>query len=144
MNQDESASDPLLGAICEFRQELIQWIDRQLAYSRDRERRLEPGPSAPVVASLVRGSLIETQMTPTAASGSANPRTVDSAEPQDFVPSRPAAPKLGSNREPEAMRQVGEHPTEPFTAADARNRLDALARQLGERLRASEEARKGN
>ncbi|MBV8488421.1 MAG: hypothetical protein JO161_09085, partial [Planctomycetaceae bacterium] len=40
MNVDEEGEDPLIGAIVEFREELIEWIDTQLAQLRERDTRL--------------------------------------------------------------------------------------------------------
>jgi hypothetical protein len=142
MNQDEPASDPLLKAISEFRQELIQWIDSQLASSRDLERRHESVTPTPIVAASVRGSLIEVKAN-LHASGSMTPKPADPAGVQAPVPSRQVGPIPGSNAQSEAVRPVGEPVINTFPAADARDRLDALARQLGERLRASAATRNG-
>ena len=38
MSVDEEGADPLIGAIGEFREELIQWIDTQLAQLRSATR----------------------------------------------------------------------------------------------------------
>jgi hypothetical protein len=84
MSVDEEGADLLIGAIGEFREELIQWIDNQLAQLRERETRF---------AVPVNGN--------------------------------------GSGTLPAA---------EPVAGSDARHRLDALARQLNERLRNNEES----
>lgn len=86
MSVDEEGEDPLLGTIAEFREELIQWIDTQLAQLRERDTRL-------VVPAAVNGS--------------------------------------GTSAAAESV-----------AGGDARHRFDALARQLGERLRNTEESPK--
>ncbi len=84
MSVDEEGADLLIGAIEEFREELIQWIDTQLAQLRERDARL-------------------------------------------------AIPALGNGQGAIAA-------AEPVAGGDARHRLDALARQLHERLRNTEES----
>ncbi len=86
MSVDEEGADPLIGAIGEFREELIQWIDTQLAQLRERDARL----AVPAIAN--------------------GQSTIAAAE--------------------------------PVAGGDARHRLDALARQLNERLRNTEESPK--
>ena len=89
MSVDEEGADLLIGAIEEFREELIQWIDAQLAQLRERDMRLA---------------------VPAASNGSNGSGTIAGAE--------------------------------PVAGGDARHRLDALARQLNERLRNNEESPK--
>ncbi len=114
MSTDERPADLLVEAIGEFRLELMQWIDFQLSLLSQREAR--PGDAG--VAAGVDGSSThrhEAQAIPMAEAD---------------VPFAPASP---------APHEV----SEAATQVDPRLRLDALARRLGERIRHSEETRKG-
>jgi hypothetical protein len=92
MSEGGKGTDPLLKAIAEFREELIQWIDAQLVILRQRE--------------------------PDQGNSSAN---------SDHAESRPVTQEL----------------IESSPAADSRQRLNALARQLKDRLRHSGGSRGG-
>jgi hypothetical protein len=111
IGQDERREDPLLGAICEFRQELIRWIDCQISQCRQREGRLgEPVPGVSAVPP--QSSRSDSQL---------------KSEPPTVKP----------------LRDLSDAPSDVAQPGDARDRLDALARQLGERLRLSEAGRRG-
>ncbi len=115
MNKDEGPADPLVEAIGEFRLELIEWIDCQLNLLCDRET----WPVADSAGALVPGKVLASRPeSPESPAWSTDARTVPS--------------KLQPADAEQAPAQV-----------DSRNRLDAVARRLGERLRLAEESRKG-
>jgi hypothetical protein len=111
--RDENPEDPLLCAINEFRQELIRWIDSQLSLLRQREAQTE-APSPDLAASAGLAARLGSRPE-SDASGPGKSAAQDPHPGQGETPSR----------------------------SDARDRLDALARQLSERLRLSEGGRKG-
>ncbi len=117
MSKDEGPADLLVEAIGEFRQELIEWIDSQLKLLREREAR----PMAGSAEAIAPASVLSIRPEPLAATA-----------PVTTVESRIAAQKSG-------LAEAAESPPQ----ADSRHRLDAVARRLGERLRQSEESRKG-
>jgi hypothetical protein len=115
MSQDEGGADLLLQAIGEFRQELIQWIDSQLGLLREREARLTASPPETVSAILVPATRPE-------------PRAQSVPASRAKIAPQGASPAVTAEMSP---------------SADARHRLDTLARQLGERLRLSGGSRRG-
>jgi hypothetical protein len=141
MSQDDGGDDPLLKAIGEFRQELIEWIDIQLESLRESangiDSRIEPFPprtAPPVSTRSVRQESTDARGDGTETLGGRGGGLVG-------APKRESIVNAGSSqgaRLPHAG--LGDH-AEP---ADARGRLDALARQLGERLRAAETPRKSS
>jgi hypothetical protein len=139
MSQDDGGDDPLLRAIREFRQELIAWIDVQLGSLRESasamESRIEPlapRTPAPISTRSVR------QDDPDAP--------LDGTEK---LAGRVGGLAAAAKREPivstalsQDARLARSGPGDHAEPADARGRLDALARQLGERLRSGEAPRK--
>jgi hypothetical protein len=120
MSKDERPPEDLLvEAIGEFRQELIEWIDFQVSLLCERETRPIAGSAGAIPPATVLAVWPEPQAVTAAAPASA------------------AEPKLVAQRAGPA--EAAESPS----PADARHRLDVVARRLGERLRQSEEARKG-
>jgi hypothetical protein len=115
--QDENREDPLLSAISEFRQELIRWIDSQVGLIRQRDSQSESSTAGPAALT---------------------PLQVRSAPRQEADAPTPAAARM-LNPEPKPVAPAAE----VQTSGDARDRLEALARQLGERLRLSEGGRRG-
>ncbi len=111
--QDESRDDPLLCAIEDLRQDLIRWIDGRLSQYRQREAQPET-PSAASAASMGLPMRSESRVENDAPSNG-----------------KPAAHESHTGQADTRSR------------GDARVRLDALARQLGERLRLWEASRKG-
>ena len=115
MSKDERPEDLLVEAIGEFRLELIEWIDFQLNLLCERE-------AWPMAGS----------------AGAIAPADVLAAQPESQAATAPAAEsKIVPQRSGPA--KAAESPAQP----DSRHRLDAVARRLGERLRLSEESRKG-
>ena len=115
MSKDEGPEDLLVEAIGEFRLELIDWIDFQLNLLCERE-------AWPMAGS----------------AGAVAPANVLAARPELQAATAPAAEsRIVSQRSGPA--EAAESPAQP----DSRHRLDAVARRLGERLRLSEESRKG-
>ena len=115
MSKDEGPEDLLVEAIGEFRLELIEWIDFQLNLLCEREA----WPMAGSAGAIAPANVLAARPEPHAA-------TAPAAESR-IVPQR-SGPAEGA-----------ESPAQP----DSRHRLDAVARRLGERLRLSEESRKG-
>ncbi len=115
MNKDEGPADLLVEVIGEFRLELIEWIDCQLNLLCDREAWPVAESAGALAPAKVLASLPESPATP---APSTDARIVPPR-------SRPA--------------DVEQLPAQ----VDSRNRLDAVARRLGERLRLAEESRKG-
>ncbi|HMF35476.1 MAG TPA: hypothetical protein VKF17_02510 [Isosphaeraceae bacterium] len=115
MSKDEGPADLLVEAIGEFRQELIEWIDFQLNLLCERE-------AWPI----------------TGSAGAVAPANVLAARPEPQAATAPVAVLrvVAQSSEP---AEAAESPAQP----DSRHRLDAVARRLGERLRLSEESRKG-
>ncbi|MGD0044025.1 MAG: hypothetical protein ABSE84_27080 [Isosphaeraceae bacterium] len=115
MSKDEGPEDLLVEAIGEFRLELIEWIDFQLNLLCERE-------AWPMAGS----------------AGAIAPANVLAARPE---PQAATAPPAESRIVPQRSgpAEAAESPAQP----DSRHRLDAVARRLGERLRLSEESRKG-
>jgi hypothetical protein len=139
MSQDDGGDDPLLRAIGEFRQELIEWIDVHLGSLRESadgiESRIEPFPSrtAPPV------STRSVRQESTDAPGDGTEAPAGKGGGLVTAPKRDSIVNYGSSQDAGLPRaRLGDH-AQP---ADARGRLDALARQLGERLRATEGPRK--
>jgi hypothetical protein len=135
MSQDDGGTDPLLRAIGEFRQELIEWIDVQLGSLHNSangvESRIEPFPSRPASSISTRSGRLETTNSP----GAGTERLVSRNGVMDPVPKRDSIVNSSSDRDAKLPRAgPGAH----AGPADARGRLDALARQLGERLRTVE------
>ena len=115
MSKDERPEDLLVEAIGEFRLELIEWIDFQLNLLCERE-------AWPMAGS----------------AGAIAPADVLAAQPESQAATAPAAEsRIVPQRSGPA--KAAESPAQP----DSRHRLDAVARRLGERLRLSEESRKG-
>jgi len=117
MSKDEGPADLLVEAIDELRQELIEWIDFQLDLLCEREAWPMVGSAGAIAPANVRAEKSEPQAA-TAPATAAELRIV----PQRSGPAEAA---------------------ESPAPADSRHRLDAVARRLGERLRLSEESRKG-
>ena len=115
MSKDEGPEDLLVEAIGEFRQELIEWIDLQLNLLCEREAL----PLAGSAGGITSASAVAVRPEPPTA-------TTPGAESR-IVPQKPGPPETAGS------------PAQP----DSRHRLDAVARRLGERLRLSEESRKG-
>jgi hypothetical protein len=137
MSQDDGGADPLLRAIGEFRQELLQWIDVQLGSLRESESQQEPVPP--------RGSLTnsaQSNRTESGASPGVGPEK-PSARGGDRIVRAPHTVWASPTSEPPSRRPPVTDPTSSNPPADARDRLDALARQLGERLRGADGSRKG-
>jgi hypothetical protein len=139
MSQDDGGTDPLLRAIGEFRQELIEWIDVQLGSLRQSangaESRNEPLASRTISSISTRSGRQETTDSP----GADTERLVGRDGSMVAAPKQDSTVNSGSGRDTRLPRAgLGEN----APPADARGRLDALARQLGERLRAVEGPRK--
>jgi hypothetical protein len=138
MSQDDGGTDPLLRAIGEFRQVLIEWIDVQLGSLHDSangvESTIEPFPPRPASSISTRSGRLETTDSP----GAGTERLVSRNGVMDPVPKRESIVNSGSDRDTK-MPRAG--PGAHAAPADARGRLDALARQLGERRRAVERPR---
>jgi len=117
MSKDEGPADLLVEAIGEFRQELIEWIDFQLGLLSEREAR----PGAGLAGAIAPANV-----------PAARPETQAAAAPGTMAESRIVPQTSG-------LAEAAEAPP----PADSRHRLDAVARRLGERLRLSEESRKG-
>ncbi len=116
MNKDEGPADLLVDAIGEFRVELIEWIDSQLELLADRE-------AWPIADS---------------AGATAPGKVVAAPRPEPLT----AAPSSTDARTSTQQSRSAEG-AESSPPADSKNRLDAVARRLGERLRLAEESRKG-
>ena len=116
MSDKEDGADPLVAAIGEFRQELVGWIDSLLGAVRERYARTASRP--PEQAAIPQGFT----------------RRSESRGDGVTAPEGRPAPR-------EANRTAA---SEPPSKGDSRHRLDALARQLGERLRLSEASRGGS
>jgi hypothetical protein len=116
MSKDEGPVDLLVEAIGEFRLELIDWIDLQLKLLSEREA----WPMAGSAGAIAPANVLAARPEPQAATA---PGAESRIIPQRSGPAEPA-----------------ESPAQP----DSRHRLDAVARRLGERLRLSEESRKGS
>ena len=116
MSEKEDGADPLVTAIGEFRQELVGWIDALLGAARERKSRTAAPPpqTANTVPDLARGAERRRDGV-TATEGRTSTREENPAE----------ASQSPSNGDP-------------------RHRLDALARQLGARLRNPEAAKDRN
>src|SRR3954463_16423088 len=138
MSQDDGGNDPLLRAIGEFRQELIEWIDVQLGSlcesASGAESRFEPFTSRTAFSTSTRSGRLEAPDSP----GAATERLVSRDGGMVAAPKRESIVSSGSSTDARLARPVARDHAGP---ADARGRLDALARQLGERLRAVEGAR---
>ena len=117
MSKDEGPKDLLVEAISEFRLELMDWIDFQLNLLREREAR----PMAGSAGAIAPANVLAARPEPQAATA---PATVAESR---IVPQR------------SGPAEAAELPAQ----SDSRHRLDAVARRLGERLRLSEESRKG-
>ncbi len=116
MSDKEDGADPLVAAIGEFRQELVGWIDSLLGAVRERQARSAARPAEPANSGPGLARRAESRGDGVAASeGRAAPRQENRAEA-----------------------------SQPPSNGDPRHRLDALARQLGARLRNSEAARGGS
>ncbi len=121
MSKDEGPEDLLVKAIGEFRLELLDWIEFQLNLLCERE-------AWPMAGS----------------AGAIAPANVLAARPEPQVATAPAtapatAAELRIVPQRSGRAEAAESPAQP----DSRHRLDAVARRLGERLRLSEESRKG-
>ena len=116
MSDKDVSADPLVAAIGEFRQELVGWIDSLIGAVRERHARAAARPLEPAATppGLARRSESRGDGV-TAAEGKPTPREENKATV-----------------------------SEPLAKGDSRHRLDALARQLGERLRHSEASRGGS
>jgi hypothetical protein len=138
MSQEDGGTDPLLRAIGEFRQELIEWIDVQLGSLPDSangtESRIEPIAARTAPSISTRSGRQETTDSP----GAATERLVSRDGSMVAAPKREPIANSGSSRDTSLPRAGPGHHAGP---ADARGRLDALARLLGERLRAVEAPR---
>jgi hypothetical protein len=115
MSDKDGGADPLVAAIGEFRQELVGWIDSLLGAMRERHARtaVRPPEQVATVPGLARRSDVRRDAV-TASQG----RTVPREENQTVA-------------------------SDPPLKGDSRHRLDALARQLGDRLRHSDASRGG-
>jgi hypothetical protein len=113
MSKEEGPAN-LLEAIGEFRLELIEWIDFQVDLLCEREA----WPVAGSSGAIAPGTVLAARPEPQAATVAAEARIA----PQGSSPAEGA---------------------ETAAQPDSRHRLDVLARHLGERLRLSEESRKG-
>ncbi len=114
MSKDEGPAERLVESISEFRIELIEWIDSQLSSLSESETWAASG-----VGAIAPGKGLSAQPEAHAVPASAADHRVAS---QAFMPS-----------------EISEPPAQ----VDPRHRLDAVARRLGERLKLSEESRKG-
>ena len=110
MSDKEAGADPLVSAIGEFRQELVGWIDSLLGAVRERHTRIAARPAEPAATLQGFPSRLE--------AGGEVLTTVEGNSPP-----RPESRLVASETSPKG---------------DSRHRLDALARKLGERLRAPE------
>lgn len=119
MSKDERPEDLLVEAIAELRQELIEWIDFQLNVLCEREG----WPLAGSAGTIAPGNVLAAGPEPIAGTATT---TAPAAESR-ILPEKSAAAEAA----------------EPSAPSDSRHRLDAVARRLGERLRLSEESRKG-
>ncbi len=115
MSKDEGPEDLLVKAIGEFRLELLDWIEFQLNLLCEREAWPMAGSAGAIAPANGLAALPEPQAA-----------TAPAAESR-IVPQR------------SGPAEAAESPAQP----DSRHRLDAVARRLGERLRLSEESRKG-
>ncbi|MGA2704331.1 MAG: hypothetical protein ABSH35_24935 [Isosphaeraceae bacterium] len=121
MSKDEGPADLLVEAIGEFRQELIEWIDFQLNLLSEREAWPMAGSGGAIAPANVLAARPEPQAATAPATAAAT------AAELRIVPQRSGRAEAAESPAP----------------ADSRHRLDAVARRLGERLRLSEESRKG-
>lgn len=119
MSKDEGPVDLLVEAIGEFRLELIDWIDLQLKLLSERDA----WPMAGSAGAIAPANVLAARPEPQAATATA-PATASESR---IVPQR------------SGPAEAAESPAQN----DSRHRLDAVARHLGERLRLSEESRKG-
>ena len=115
MSKDGEPEDLLVEAIGEFRLELIEWIDFQLNLLCEREA----WPMAGSAGAIAPANVLAARPEPQAATA---PAAVLRVVPQSSGPAEAA---------------------ESSAQPDSRHRLDVVARRLGERLRLSEESRKG-
>ena len=114
MSKDEGPAERLVEAIGEFRVELIEWIDSQLSY------------------------LSESEAWTVSGAGAIAPGNVLKAQPEaSAVPA--SAAEIRAVSQTSKPSEISESPVQ----IDSRHRLDAVARRLGERLKLSEETRKG-
>jgi hypothetical protein len=114
MSKDEGPAELLVEAIGELRLELIEWIDIQLNLLCERE-------AWPLAGS----------------AGAITPANVLAARPE--TPTATAAAESRIVPQKSVSAEAAESTAQP----DSRHRLDAVARRLGERLRLTEESRKG-
>jgi hypothetical protein len=141
MNEDEQSPESLVIAIGELREELIQWIDTRLAALREGEI----GPDPALLARPSAGSPIYPgpEMPPKSSVPFSDQRNEARVEPTRSRPVSARERSASTDLEispPDVSRAL--EPAETLANEDPRRRLDALARQLGARLRQSEEARK--
>jgi hypothetical protein len=116
MSDNEVGADPLVTAIGEFRQELVGWIDTLLGSIRQRHART--ASRSPEQAAPLQGPVKRYE-----------------SRGDSGVETAGGSPQREENRTSAA---------DPPAKGDPRHRLDALARQLGERLKSSEAARGGS
>jgi len=114
MSKEEGPANLLVEAIGEFRLELTEWIDFQVNLLCEREAWPVAGSAGAIEPATVLAARPEPQAAPAAAEARIVPQGSSSAEGAESLPQ-----------------------------PDSRYRLDALARHLGERLRHSEEPRRG-
>jgi hypothetical protein len=151
MGLDTESTDLLLRAIAEFRMEFLSWIDAELARRREREPgeglaaegtvappgSVHPGPRG----GLHRGTWADEDpmgrgmSIPSLGIGEGAPRAPEGFADRgpDASPSRPAAPMPGTET----------HPRASAAPLNPRQRLDALARLLDQRLKQAEGAAGG-
>jgi hypothetical protein len=138
MSQDDGGTDPLLRAIGEFRQELIEWIDVQLESLRESgsgtESRIEPFASRTAPSISTRS----VQQESTDAPGDGAEKLVGRGGGLVATPKRESIVNSSSSPDAGLPRAGLGNQAEP---AVARCRLDALARKIGKRLRAAEAPR---
>src|SRR5206468_12468178 len=119
MSQDDGGTVPLLRAIGEFRQELIEWIDVQLGSLHDSgngaESRIEPFSSRPASSISNRSGRLETRD----SLGAGTERLVSRNSVMDPVPKRESIVNFGSDRDTK-MPRAG--PGAHAAPADARGR----------------------
>lgn len=141
MSSDTRDPEPLLAAISEFREELIGWIDTQLRMlaKSDRERGAWPDDTVAPPSSTPRSSRTQPEIEERSVgmTGSTIPRNARANAPWTDDPPglRPSV------LEPAASRSLSSDQSETVSSCDPRQRLDALARLLDNRLKQSETSR---
>jgi hypothetical protein len=141
MSQEEGGFDSLLKAIGDFRQEVVRWIDSHLVSLRECESRheAEPTPSLPTPDRAARREARpQNESDSREIGGNGSHRRATPFPDVQRVPDARAVNSQGGT----PSRKEAADLAEGFSNGDPRHRLDALARQLDERLRGAERTRK--